>query len=114
MTLKAQMAADAALFLNQEEFAEEVLYTPKDGTAFAVSLLVAPATVKVGGEVVTIDGEVVVILAMADVPAPGAGDTILRENGEAYRLERSSPRSDDGVFWKLRLVRDRLPVLGGR
>lgn len=111
-TLKEQMAADAPIFLNSEEFGEEVTYTPKGGVGRPLSMVIAEATTRVGGEVVTIDGEINAMFTVASAPELGAGDIFTRSNGEVYRLDRGSPRFGDGVWLKVRLAKERLPVLG--
>lgn len=108
------MAADAALFLNIDDFGEEVIYTPKDGSDVILSVLFAEATLVVGGQVTTIDNEANIVLAVADVALPGGGDVLERENGEVWRINASSAKSTDGIYWRVRVVRDRLPVLGRR
>lgn len=112
MSLKEQIAADADLFLNFEDFGEEVVYTRKEGGAVQpLPILFHQGMTMVGGQLVAIETEATAIFAVAAM-TPAAGDFFTRANGESWKIDRNSRRDSDGVYWRIHVVRDRLAVLG--
>ncbi len=50
MSLKTQMSQDAGIFLNPGEFAEAVVYTPKNGTAKTIQAVIDRKRLNPAGE----------------------------------------------------------------
>lgn len=111
MSLKDQLAADTAIFTNVADFGEVVVYRHKNGTETDLPLLFHHGMTMVAGQLVAIENEATVIFAAALV-TPGAGDYFTRANGEVWKIDRNSPFNSDGVYWRIKAVRDRLAILG--
>ena len=50
MSFKTQLAQDAGVFLNPGEFAETILYTPKNGTAKSIKAVIERKRINPAGE----------------------------------------------------------------
>lgn len=88
MTLKSEMESDVKdVFLNEDEFAVQITYLPKDGTAPAdlvtCSAIVDPVIDAVTNKVVESKQRLMVALDDIDEPEAGATGTV---DGRAYRV----------------------------
>jgi hypothetical protein len=113
MTLREQMAADAALFVGLAEFGEAVTWQPAGGDPLAEPVAVEfhRGAMVVGGQLVAVETEATVLVPAAAIPAPAAGARFTRADGTVWTVDKSGVRGGDGVFWKLACHRDPLPTL---
>jgi hypothetical protein len=112
VSLNEQMAADADLFTNVADFGEEVVYTQKSGVQHeGFPLLFQQGVTMVGGQLVMIESEATVIFSVARMN-PGSGDFFTRASGDVWKIDATSRRDSDGVFWRVHVVSNRQGVFG--
>jgi hypothetical protein len=98
-TFKQQMAADlAAVFYNNAEFAEPVVYTPVTGDAMSCDVIIDhDVLIQADGYDVTVPTLGTTITAqVADVGTVIRGDTFTVESGTVYTAQRIDRYSEDG------------------
>lgn len=116
MTLKEQMAADASLFTNTDEFGEEVEWTAAgaaDPLADPVKISFHLGSVVLNGQLVAVDSEATLLVPVAAVPDPSGGASFVRSDGNKWTVDQTGVSGSDGVFWKLAAHRDSRPTLRG-
>lgn len=106
MSLKEQMAADAGLFVNIEDFGEAAVCTPLSGPAFSLPVLVGESVTTVGGQVVAIEDEVNMVCAVADLQELAGGEKFTLADGREFVYNATNHRYSDGVFWRLKVSRE--------
>ncbi len=87
MTLKAQMAADAAVFFNKTEFAEDATY---NGTSLEMGAIFIRGESQGDGNYLTNDGSAYqarITVARSDVPEPEAGKIIVDQYGVNWQVQ---------------------------
>lgn len=109
---KEQMAADAAVFFNQDEFADAAVYN--DGTAdHAISIIIDETGGSGTGRNAT---QAQVEVPISEVPAPQYQQTIT-VGGVVWTIDQAKGRSgypNDGVAWILPVIRDQKVGTYGR
>lgn len=115
MTLKQQMAADAAIFTNSDEFGEEVAWQPAgaDPLEDKVAIQFHQGAMMVKGQMVAIETEGTVLVAITAIPDPAAGANFTRDDGKVWTIDRTGLRGSDTVFHRLACHLDPLPTLKG-
>lgn len=103
MTLREQMESDvSSVFLNTDEHAETVTYTPKNGTARSVTVIIDE-----DGSLTDLDGnrigknvaQVFAERSESGIPTPALGDTIaLTRNGISFLLSYAGIFTDADEF----------------
>lgn len=110
MSLKDQLTVDTTIFTNVADFGEMVVWHSKNGMETDLPMLFHHGMIMVAGQLVAIENEATVIFAAALIE-PGAGDYFTRAGGDIWKIDRNSPFNSDGVYWRIKAVRDRLAVL---
>jgi hypothetical protein len=98
-TFKQQMAADlAAVFYNNAEFAEPVVYTPVTGDAMSCDVIIDhDVLIQADGYDVNMATLGTTVTAMvSDVGTVNRGDTFTLESGKVYTVQRIERYSEDG------------------
>lgn len=91
MTLKTQITADDASFYNTDEYAEYIIYTPKNGESQSVKAHVirdAPFQEPYvrGSETATCE----IMIAVSDISNINYGDTFTLNDSEIWELDPSN------------------------
>lgn len=85
MSLRDQIAGDAKIFLNPEEFGSPVTYHFEDGTTVETLAVIEKSTNNVEGSQFADLSDV--YLLTSDVPEPGERDTFLNE-GTTWHVDK--------------------------
>lgn len=114
MTLKTQMAADAGLFLSQDDFGEEVSWYPdgaEDPLLDPVPIQFHQGATMMGQQMIAIESEAVLLVAKTAIPDPSDGASFIRADGKVWSIDRKGLRGADDVFWFLAANLDPIPTL---
>ena len=114
MSLKDQIVLDAGIFLNTEDFAESVTYTPKGGDALVIPVLCNEGLTSLGGGSAVVEAEAMVMFARADVTEVHGGDKITDASGTVWDIDKNSLRDSDGVYWRVKVTTGGSLTFGGR
>ena len=102
MTLKNQMATDAtSVFLNLDEFAEEITYSPDGGDAKTISAIVQREEIDReaqhdGTQIIHRATAHIATDATAGVASPSLDDTVTLDSA-TWGIERIEPANADGM-----------------
>jgi len=86
MSLKTQIIADTQIFLNTDEFAEQIIY---NGASITAIIEIGETNTK--GNSYSSDGhsdQGFAEISVIDIPNPQEGDDIICENGKHWRVAR--------------------------
>ncbi|MEN6623606.1 MAG: hypothetical protein ABFD50_18930 [Smithella sp.] len=96
MTLKTDMASDLDnVFFSTDEFAVAAVYTPSDGTASSIDVIIDK---EAPGTTFGMSGTRITCTAKAsDMPAANPGETLIIE-GTTYKIKNPPHYTADGII----------------
>ncbi len=110
MTLKSMIAADNAVFLNTNDFAETITYVTVAGASSSVSAIVQRGA-DLGQNTFGLSGYLTITLARTAVANPQVHDTLTIADGTTARVE--SVINGDADMWTILAASDPRPIPSG-
>lgn len=121
MNLKDLIASDVtSVFLNEDEFAEPVDYTPKNGAARSITAVVRHNQEAIENEPIDYENETILVFVQRDedggIEAPQRGDELVRTNEPDQTPFGFSGRiiSSDASAWTAEFKRPKVTTMGGQ
>jgi hypothetical protein len=122
VSLKEQMAMDAAIFFNENDFAVSARYIPKGAESGEIIVVnFRQGATVVDGQLIALESAAEALLQRSDVASPTPGDVLVSQvkdgqgdtvDGEIWRLPADAVLGADNICWRVRLEKDAVPLFG--